>query len=375
MASFGLEMKNALANWASALTDENAFNREQTQLGRFWTLLGVTHDLAKDGDWIRATLGGRSVFVQRFGDTFRGYENRCAHRFYPLRNADKGNGPVVCGFHHWRYDQEGTAVGVPMCPELFGVAPRALNARLTPIEVATCGTLVFGRFAEAGLDETLDAYLGESFPILEAITRTIALPYTHGRSVKANWKLCNQITMDDYHIVAVHHKQHYHSNADLQYIRFGMHSAHFVGHADSLASMSQACRAGNYRPDHYRIFNIFPNLAVSLFRASFKDAPHWYFNVQQFVPVSPASCEHRGWFRRAEFIQDERGGIEPFLQPVIEPWRARAVRFYQDRTAREDHDACERLQSVAHQIEGEPILGSQETRIGWFEEAYAKATS
>ena len=53
--------------------------------------------------------------------------------------------------------------------------------------------------------------------------------------------------------------------------------------------------------------------------------------------------------------------------------RARAVRFYQDRTAREDHEVCERLQRVAGQIEGWPILGSQETRIGWFEEAYAKA--
>ena len=57
-------MTVALANWASALTDEQAFRREQEQLGRYWTLLGVTHDVAKDGDWMRARLGGRSVFVE-----------------------------------------------------------------------------------------------------------------------------------------------------------------------------------------------------------------------------------------------------------------------------------------------------------------------
>ena len=366
-------MTVALANWASALTDEQAFRREQEQLGRYWTLLGVTHDLAKDGDWIRARLGGRSVFVQSFGDKLRGFENRCAHRFYPLRNEDKGNGPIVCGFHHWRYDQDGCAIGVPMCPELFGVAPRALNARLNPVEVETCGSLVFGRFAPEGGGETLEHYLGDAFPIIDTITKTSEPPHTHGPPVAAHWKLCVQITLDDYHIVAVHHKPHYHSDSDLQYPRFGMHSGHFTGHADTLESMAAACRAGTYRPDHYRIFNIFPNLAVSLFRASFKNEPHWYFNIQQFVPVAPGKCEHRGWFHRAEFLPVEGSALEKLAQPWVERVRARAVRFYQDRTAREDHEVCERLQRVARQIEGWPILGSQETRIGWFEEAYAKA--
>src|SRR6476646_3966137 len=96
--------------WARALADPAAFTREQGQLGQIWTLLGLTTDVPNDGDWIRGTLGGRSVFVQRFGDTLRGFENRCAHRFYPLRIKDKGSGPIRCGFHHWQYDKEGRAV-------------------------------------------------------------------------------------------------------------------------------------------------------------------------------------------------------------------------------------------------------------------------
>lgn len=61
--------------WARALTDADAFQREQANLGRLWTLLGFTTDVRRDGDWFRATLGGRSVFVQRFGDRLRGFEN------------------------------------------------------------------------------------------------------------------------------------------------------------------------------------------------------------------------------------------------------------------------------------------------------------
>src|SRR5262249_36970816 len=117
--------------WARGSADPAFFEQEQTQLGKLWTLLGLTTDIPRDGDWFRASLGGRSVFVQRFGDTLRGFENVCMHRFYPLRIADKGNGPIRCGFHHWQYNKDGLAVGIPKCQEMFGVTPRELNARLT----------------------------------------------------------------------------------------------------------------------------------------------------------------------------------------------------------------------------------------------------
>src|SRR5437868_3391671 len=77
------------AGWARSLTDPVEFRREQDRLAHVWTFLGLTRDVANDGDWFRASLATRSVFVQRFGDEIRGFENRCAHRGYPLRNADK----------------------------------------------------------------------------------------------------------------------------------------------------------------------------------------------------------------------------------------------------------------------------------------------
>src|SRR5262245_48002334 len=93
--------------WARSLVDPASFEHEQTRLGQMWTLLGVVTDVANDGDWFRTILGGRSIFVQRFGEDLRGFENVCAHRFYPLRTKDKGNGPIRCGFHHWQYNKDG----------------------------------------------------------------------------------------------------------------------------------------------------------------------------------------------------------------------------------------------------------------------------
>ena len=97
--------------------------------------------------------------MQRFGEDLRGFENVCAHRFYPLRTQDKGNGPIRCGFHPWQYNKDGLAVGIPKSQELYGQSPRELDARLKPVELATCGILIFGRFPAAEKAETLEQFL------------------------------------------------------------------------------------------------------------------------------------------------------------------------------------------------------------------------
>ena len=56
------------ANWPDTLIDPARFRDEQARLARIWTFLGFTHDVAKDGDWFRATIATRSVFVQRLGE-------------------------------------------------------------------------------------------------------------------------------------------------------------------------------------------------------------------------------------------------------------------------------------------------------------------
>lgn len=359
--------------WARALTDQAHFELERERLANIWTLVGLTNDLESDRSWFRATLGGRSIFIQRFGEVLRGFENRCAHRHFPLRTEEKGAGPIVCGFHHWRYDPEGRAVGIPMCSENYGMIPRELGAKLEPVEVATCGSLVFARFPSRGATESLDEFLGDGFAILQTVCN-VRTPRYVTRVIAANWKLSVEITLDDYHLVAVHPstfgKGGYLKNDAFRYFQFGKHSAHFMGSDETMAEMATACRLGNYRPRRYRIFNIFPNLAISVFDAS----PYWYAFVQQFVPLAPDRTIWRGWFYPLPV-----SGIETLLKRglrlLTEPVRAQIVRYYIRKIGNEDHTACERLQTVAHQVPGPALLGTQEERIGWFEDAYKQAMS
>ena len=367
-----------LLNWPDTLVDEAAFRREQAQLERVWTFLGHTSDVAKDGDWFRTNLATRSMFVQRVGTELRGFENRCVHRSFPLRTADKGNGPIRCGFHHWRYDTDGRAVEIPECEKLFGVTPAEMGARLTPVEVATCGPLIFGRFRAPGDDETLEEFLGESFPIIEALWRTQALSQVMTREVRANWRLCVHITVEEYHVPSVHlpywGRGGYLKRDNIGYFRFGRHSAYITNpEPDALARMVEECRDGTWRSANYRVFHIFPGFAVAHGRA---DREHWYVSAMQFMPLATDRTLVRYW-----------SCLSPFPSAVEPPWydqffdrfrltrrlRDRVVAYYTEKINAQDTGVCERLQTIAAQSRDLPILGRLEERIGWFEDAYEEA--
>ena len=172
---------------------------------------------------------------------------------YPLRTEAHGSGPVRCGFHHWQYDENGRAVGIPKCKEMFGVQPRELDARLRPIEIALCGTLIFARFPSESHRDSLEQYLGPGFDILKSIWSGSQPTLRFTTSVKANWRLGHHISLDDYHIVAVHPKTFgkngYMPPEVVKYYRFGRHSAFFYNADEqALTKMAEDCRNGNHQP-------------------------------------------------------------------------------------------------------------------------------
>lgn len=368
------ETQESSPRWADALTDPATFQEEQARLGRMWTLLGLVTDVPHDNDWLRTTVGGRSVFLQRFGDSLKAFENVCPHRFAPLRTEDRGNGVIRCGFHHWQYDQDGVAVGIPKCKEMFGVTPREMGVRLTPLEVATCGSLIFGRFVGEEGGDTLEEWLGEAYPIVETLCSSRGVRRQADTPIAANWKLLYHISLDDYHIVAVHPDtfgKHGYLPADgPRYYRLGSHSAYFIGDdAGDVQGLADACRRGEYRPAGYRIFQIFPTLLV----VQVQTGPMWHVILQQLVPLAPDRTLSRVWFLPAHGALPEAGAARRLFHRLAAPFVGLALPLYMRKIFREDNSMCERIQEVSGQIGAYPILGRHERRIDWFEEEYAAA--
>ncbi len=363
--------------WIRAAVDREAFDHEQESLGKLWSFVGMTSDIPTVGDWFRTKLGGRSIFVQRFDDDIRAFENRCAHRFYPLRTKDKGNGPILCGFHHWRYNADGVAIGIPNCQEMFGKIPREMNASIARLELETCGHLIFARFP-SGRTDTLKEYLRQGYAILATLGSPDGKPHRLQQIMHAHWKFSHHISLDDYHIVAVHPTtyglQGYLKFGSFQYYRFGAHSAHFSNPtAGYLDITEQQCLNGTYRPAHYAIYNIFPNLVVTQLRYIAPSGRNfWFINVAEYQAVAPNETNVRAWFFHAPPVGDEYSWefkVRPYVDPIFLP----ILVHFAAKIMKEDNGACEGQQSRASEVVAEQTLGGQELRIAWFEEAYTAA--
>jgi phenylpropionate dioxygenase-like ring-hydroxylating dioxygenase large terminal subunit len=309
--------------------------------------------------------------VQRFGSELRGFENVCAHRKHPLRTKARGNGPMFCGFHQWQYDRDGRALGIPVCNLLFGKAPHELGAHLRRIDIATCGTLIFGRFPSERAMQSLEEYLGNAFPVLEAATQLSRQPMFMQRQIRANWKLNMHVTLDEYHGPAVHPKTFgqggYTPDAiHHRYFRLGANSAFcFSDDKDCLDKLVAGCRNSTYRSSHYFVFQILPDLIVAHAEA---DKTFYYCNILQYSPVTHDTTAFRAWAYPAPFASDT-SWLARAIRPITDTVRNPIYFHFFKRIVNEDATVAERIQEVAHQIDTVPMLGAREMRVAWFEES------
>ena len=357
-------------DWRAALYDDRAFAAEQRRLRQIWTFVGMTSELPRHNDWLRANLWGQSIFVQNFGGTLRGFKNSCVHRHFPIRTTDRGNGTVQCPFHHWTYDGNGRLTGIPMSKDLFGTSPKGMDTGLEAVAVETCGSLIFARLPDSNSQERLADFLGPAAPILALLSAGAYRPDTALIEMAANWRLSVHMTLDDYHLVAVHPstfgKDGY-LKADLpRYYRFGAHSSYFTeGDEGELHRMSEECAARLYTPRGYRIFSIFPNLSVIQVEAMYR----WYIAILQHRPLARDRTAMRATFFPAPFWRP-KGQLDRITDPLQAPIRAMLYRHYFHRILNEDKEICERHQTVVGPSRALPRLGAHEERIAWFEDTY-----
>jgi phenylpropionate dioxygenase-like ring-hydroxylating dioxygenase large terminal subunit len=348
--------------WVRDFSDPAVFAAERQVFAGTWHLLGPLSDIAEDGDWFTTTLAGRSVFVQRFRDEIVAFENICAHRFFPLRTEERGNGPIRCGFHGWTYNRRGEPLGVPLCEALFDQAPQDLNRTLRQVEIAICGGLIFGRLPAAeGIG--LGAYLGATREPIRALTE--AYPRKLGmfrQTIQANWKLAFHLTLDDYHIVSVH-PDSFGADGPLRegryrYYDLGAHSALFVDHAGldegAYRRFRAECTLGIVQTTAYRIIQVFPN--VTVFLGMFGGV--WLAGVADYQPIGPTETLCRMWL----FARDDT---------TTDPAEADRSVAIVARVAEQDRIAAETLQQGTRQIWQQPALSRQEARIAWFDREYA----
>ncbi len=266
-----------------------------------------------------------------------------------------------------------------MCPALYdGAIPRDLGHAITRLDLDCCGDLIFVRMPSDTATETLSEFLAEGYPILKEMSRQKQPATRFKLKIAANWKFSHHISLDDYHVVAVHPttfgKNGYIKPERVKYYRFGRHSSFIATERDDCwEEMQRLCVSHTYKPHQYVILNIFPNTVISLANATnLFGAGNWYVTITRYVAVSETKSEAHVWMFKAPFETDETR-ISRFSRFTTDKLLLPIAVYYARKIMNEDNVICEGQQRLAHQVSAEQNLSAYEQRIGWFEEAYRAA--
>jgi phenylpropionate dioxygenase-like ring-hydroxylating dioxygenase large terminal subunit len=346
-----------------AFHDPGIFAAEQRAIGaRHWQLIGPSRWIAEDNAWMTSRIADREVFVQRFGDRVVGFENVCSHRFAQLRGERRGIGHIQCPYHHWAFDSQGIPRGIPHCKELFGVLPHELaKRRLRPVDVRVVGELVFGRLPVEG-GATLEQDFGTWTSVWTALAgRSLELFYDHEQTIKANWKLAVENTLDEYHVAAVHPKGFGSGGwlvpGQYRYEEDGTSDAMVLRRAgiDSFdaAALIAAVAEGKPLPVDYTIFHFFPDLLIVFFVGR-------VILVSRYEALAPDETRVRSLL----FDLLPTGG------KAMNGVKRNAVTQYVNQLLDEDREAVERWSKGIRQAWRPSMFGQQEQRLAHFERSW-----
>jgi p-cumate 2,3-dioxygenase subunit alpha len=321
-------------------TDPEILEVERREIfDRCWLYAGHLSEIARPGDFIIRTVGGRPLILVRDNQgSVQILLNSCAHRGNIVCREPSGSAQAfTCFYHAWSYNLRGDLVGLPD-EEGYGPAFNRAEMGMKPVPRSeTYRSMIFVCFDPGVVDlvtylgpvrEHLDYMLDLSDPDCEIVQGAQAY------CMRANWKLLVENSIDPYHLRSVHQRYFRQFLPDMGFDNTrwaqrptGIGMALDGGHslfesplpptppAASIAAELAATRArlvekfGPERTrkiaDFMRIIFIFPNLIlISSWRS-----------VRTFYPVAPDYNEVTEWalMPQNESIELRQKRLENFM--------------------------------------------------------------
>jgi p-cumate 2,3-dioxygenase alpha subunit len=196
----------------SVMTSPEVFELERKRVfDRCWLYVGHESEIENPGDYRRRTVAGRPLFFVRGSDgEVRVFYNTCTHRGAMVCRHDEGQAQIFqCFYHAWTFSNKGELLNVPDESGYGGEFDKQERALKSPPRVDQYRGFYFVSFNPVVDD--LKTYLGDARELIdltmdsaEALGGWTILRGTAKYSIKANWKLLVENSMDGYHLTPVH---------------------------------------------------------------------------------------------------------------------------------------------------------------------------
>jgi choline monooxygenase len=190
---------------SNSYTSEDVLNAEMERIfSEGWHCVGREDVVAEPGQFLCATVLGRSVIVARDADgVLRALSNNCRHRGMPLLepgDCGKAN-RLTCPYHAWTYSLDGRLLAAPLMGGSHGLDRDPLSLRSYGVTLWRGWVFVSVgerpkpfRHAQSGLDALIAPFRPEAMRSVFLVRHTW----------RTNWKLLVENFIESYHVFQVH---------------------------------------------------------------------------------------------------------------------------------------------------------------------------
>ena len=192
-----------------AFVDPQLLEQERRAIfDRCWLYAGHASEVPETGCYVTRTVGGRPIVLVRTGGGVKVLLNACPHRGNIVCRERRGKvAGFVCFYHAWSFSLDGALHRVPF-DDAYGALDRAAHGLKEPARVVNYRGLVFVNFDARAMD--FEAYLGNARDYLDQMLdydeQQEIVDGAQRYSMKANWKLLVENSIDMYHALVVHQR-------------------------------------------------------------------------------------------------------------------------------------------------------------------------
>ena len=194
-----------------AYVSRDYLEAEREKLWRsHWLQAGRVEDIPSPGDFITYDILDDSVIITRGDDgQVRAFHNVCPHRGRKLidtpkgqRNARGNKKSIICGFHGWVFNREGTCTFIEHKDDWQGVLTPERTS-LGPVAVDTWGGFLWVNIAsDAG---PLRDYLEPAATMLDPFQlENMRCRWRKWVIFECNWKVAMEAFCETYHVPGTH---------------------------------------------------------------------------------------------------------------------------------------------------------------------------
>ena len=120
--------------------DDDIYRHEMEKIfKRSWWYAGHASQIPKVGDYLTTSIDEQSIFIVRDREqNLRAFYNVCQHRGHELVDGSGHANVIVCPYHAWSYDLDGSLIGARNTAKMAGFNKCDFSLKAVQVEIF-CG--------------------------------------------------------------------------------------------------------------------------------------------------------------------------------------------------------------------------------------------